>query len=327
MFGGIAIRNDCLYVAHDDSRARVSVLDLAARTRVFTIPVAPAGVRASCAGIAVSPMFTILVADPLARCVRIATPFGNVCAPVRGTDVEDPGHFPLSHDRRGVLAEPVAVATDARGAIYVASAGGPRVHSVQKFSHDGRFLGAFRAFGVPGEMFHSPRGIAVLRGDCARNCSTRVFVADTGNGSVHVFSSTGGFRQVFTTAIARGERSRPVAIAVGGGDELYILENGATADGEPLCELRRFSAGGEYRSTVIGGPALDAPVSLAVTLSGDYCILDRDGLRLRLFRAAGTMVADFSHFLAPETPADPTDHPDGGDLLENGSEQSYRRNP
>jgi ABC-type Fe3+/spermidine/putrescine transport system ATPase subunit/sugar lactone lactonase YvrE len=81
----------------------------------------------------------------------------------------------------GRFLYPVALAEDDDGCLYVCEYGSN--DRVQKFRADGEFLLAFGAFGSGPGQFQRPAGI-VWRGG-------RVYVADAGNGCVHVFGDSG----------------------------------------------------------------------------------------------------------------------------------------
>lgn len=281
MFGGLALQNDLLFIAHAHGTPRVSAVDTESLARELTIPVKPiARGIVTCAGIAVSRTFIIHVADPVRRAIHILSPFGRPQAPIVAKSTQQ---IPIAPDHRGELAEPVAVAVDDQGCIYTVSAGGARVYAVQKYARSGAYLGSFRAFGVPGETFASARGICSFR--------DRVFVADTGNACVHVYKTNGAFLQVFSTAVIHGERSAPVAMTTDASQNLWVLERGSRQ------ELRKFTMNGEYLKAVIGDGRIEAPTSVVVTDRGRIFILDQDGDRLRAFHEDGTQHADLMSVL------------------------------
>lgn len=296
MFGGLATQNDLLFVAHAHGTPRVSVVNAETFARELTIPIGAdrAGIVA-CAGLAISPTFVIHVADPISRAVHRISTFGQALPPIGGTARA----LPVAPDHRGELAEPVGVAADARGNIYTVSAGGARVYAVQKYSRSGTYLGAFRAFGVPGETFTSARSI------CSHD--ERIFVADTGNACVHVYKTNSQFLQVFSTAVGHGERSVPVAVTTDQFANLWILERG------DRHELRKFTFGGEFVETVLDGNSIDAPVSVAISQKGNIFILDQDGERLRAFSKTGSPLRDFADVVEEDV------------FIENPPRATYRR--
>jgi hypothetical protein len=274
VFGGIAFRNNQLFAAHGVGRASVALLDSATLANKNEFPLRDeSGGPFSASGIAVGPAFTIHVADPVGRAVRAYSIFGK---PLARFGAPPEPRFPVAADRRGVLAEPVAVDVDERGNVYVASAGGPRVHAIQKFTGEGRYLGSFRAFGCVGECFNSPRALVLSQ--------QLLYVADTGNGAIHIYQRSGRFRQVFSTAARHGERSSPVSIALEGTQQLLVLDRGDSH------ELRRFSRGGEYLGPALPDVVIEAPVAVAAGDHGILYIADRDGERLRAFHPGGARI-------------------------------------
>ncbi len=83
----------------------------------------------------------------------------------------------------GQLRNPLALAVDAAGNVYVVDAGNSRI---QKFSSAGAFITKWGSHGSGDGQFNSPRGIAV---DAAGN----VYVTDMANNRIQKFSPTGGF--------------------------------------------------------------------------------------------------------------------------------------
>ncbi|HKE00570.1 MAG TPA: hypothetical protein VKE69_06140 [Planctomycetota bacterium] len=280
MFGGLSIRSSWLFAAQGAGRGVVTIVDVETGEVVRRIPVCDEeGRRVFAGGLAVGPTFTIHVADPLRRVVRIYSLFGHAVGRIGEPHVS---RLPAP-DHRGGLAEPIAVAIDDAGALYVASAGGPRVYAVQKRARDGRYLGSFRSFGVAGETFSSPRAIAV-DGD-------RVFVVDSGNAAIQVFRRNGSFVHAFSTAAGPGERSLPVGLAVEHGGDLLVLERGDRPG------LRRFRQGGELREIVEVDGGIAGAVAVASASDGRFFALDHDGDRLRAFDARGALRADLSGVL------------------------------
>lgn len=284
MFGGLASRSGSIFVAHGGARGGVTVVDGGTFEVLRRLPLlGESGRPVLAAGIAVGPTFVIHVADSGARVVRSLSMFGTGAGRL---GEPSPRALPYPPDRRGLLAEPAAVAVDDSGSVYVTSVGGPRVYAVQKYARTGRFLGSFRSFGVAGETFSSPRGIAV-RDD-------RVWIADSGNGAVQVFRRNGAFRQAFSTAVRAGERSYPISIAVDPAGALLVLDRGDAPT------LRRFTAGGELLTTVLTRDQIDGPISVAAGDDGRILVLDHDGDRLRAFDPDGTPSADLTALLGRE---------------------------
>ncbi len=83
---------------------------------------------------------------------------------------------------------PLGVAVDESGNIYVAEYGN---HRIQKFDSEGNLLARWGTRGPGDGQFDHPRGVAV-------DGSGNVYVADTGNNRIQKFDSGGGF---LTTSI------------------------------------------------------------------------------------------------------------------------------
>ena len=122
----------------------------------------------------------------------------------------------------GQFQEPWGVAADAQGNVYVADTWN---HRVQKFSPDGDFLLQWGTFGdtkgapdgQPG-VFWGPRAIAF-------DSQGNVYVTDTGNKRVQVFTPEGQFvRQFGQVGAGDGQFEEPVGIAIDPSDNIYVAD-------------------------------------------------------------------------------------------------------
>jgi hypothetical protein len=109
--------------------------------------------------------------------------WGSHCELSTGESCVDPdGDGPLELGD-GQFNNPIGVAIDARGHVYVADTGNDRI---QKFDAKGKFLAKWGSCGNGNGQFHWPLGVAV-------DAKGNVYVADSDNHRIQVFDSDGSF--------------------------------------------------------------------------------------------------------------------------------------
>jgi DNA-binding beta-propeller fold protein YncE len=109
--------------------------------------------------------------------------------------------------------QPLALAFDAHGNLYVSDAGGT-IQRVHEFAPDGTLV---RDFGTTAGL-DFPNGIAV---DDAGN----VYVSDTNAGRLLVFGPTGAQVGVIGRGPAAGELGLPVGIAIDGSKRVFVVDS------------------------------------------------------------------------------------------------------
>jgi uncharacterized protein (TIGR03663 family) len=149
------------------------------------------------------------------------------------------GGVTFSQTDRGL--GPTGIAVGADGLIFVADTWG---HRIMVLDQDGRSVREFGAFGdtadaptaegQPGAFF-GPRAIAVT--------ADEIYVVDTGNERVQVFSLDGTFRRAWGGYGSEpGQFIEPVGIAIGPDDRIYVADSGNArisvfaTSGTPLAE-------------------------------------------------------------------------------------------
>jgi DNA-binding beta-propeller fold protein YncE len=134
-------------------------------------------------------------------------------------------------------ANGIVVGTD--GNVYVADTWN---HRIAVYSPDGVFLRAWGAFFDAADdpaasqtndsMFYGPRGLAAHDG--------RIYVTDTGNERVQVFTEDGTFVTMLgTPGDGDGQLREPVGIAVGPDGTIYVADS-------HNARIARFSAEGDW---------------------------------------------------------------------------------
>lgn len=142
------------------------------------------------------------------------------------------GHLLMTVGRKGQgqgeFIYPVGICTDPAENLYVCEYGGN--DRVQKFTREGRWVGAFGTFGTGPHQFQRPSGLTWHDG--------KVYVADAINNRVLVFTETGQFVSLLGAPSKPLVFELPYDIACGRDGALYIIEYGAG-------RLSRVSTSGE----------------------------------------------------------------------------------
>ena len=216
----------------------------------------------------------------------------------------------------GQMDCPCGVALDDIGNIFVADS---HNHRIQKFSADGQFLAIMDKAGLRSSMpvgiafnpvnkrlyvVDAGINITVLNSDLSVNYGTfgkfgiakgqlnkpyniacdangKVYVADTENHRVQIFSADGKFLKAIGKHGSRvGDLKKPVGIAVGRDGEIYVSE-------EENRRISVFSAEGQFMNSFgyskVKAKAFNGVRSLAVDRDGVVYVCDRENWRVLIF--------------------------------------------
>jgi ABC-type Fe3+ transport system permease subunit/DNA-binding beta-propeller fold protein YncE len=202
----------------------------------------------------------ILVLEPHYQRVNVFSPEGKLLAQW-GKHGTNAGEFML----------PRAVAVNSRGEVCVSEYG--VVERVQRFAPRGEKLldGFGHAGNGPGE-FNRPEGLGI-------DAQDRLYVADSCNHRIQVFSSDGKFLRTYGKAGAgKGELSYPYDICVDEAGRQYVCEFGNS-------RIQVFDANDRPIET-IGGPGAEPgkfsnPWSVALDSAGNLYVADSQNHRVQ----------------------------------------------
>ena len=281
MFGGLAVRKKILIHGYSDSKATIRLLDLdtgkVKRTWNFG-----RGKRswAEIGGISLDKDSNLYVADPEADIIRKFNLFGVSSGEI---GVEKPSGKRVYWDKKGVLHHPNDVALDEHGNIFICLGDRPLVHGVQCFDVQGKYKFSLRAFGEPLEEWGLPMGITVSR--------NQVYIADTFNQCIQVFSLDGAFKMVFGVALEKGEKSLPVDVGILPNGDILVLR------WKERPGILHFDSSGWFVRELVGPGKekgkLFSPGAIEVGEGGRIYVLDMSGERIQEFDEDGKLIRVF----------------------------------
>ena len=207
----------------------------------------------------------------------------------------------LPSEAPSVHSEPVALAVDSKGDIWVADTGSTN-YPIKKFSPDGSYLGALGTKGTAAGQFWSPAGIAI-------DSSDNIYVVDSNNFDVQKFSSSGTYLNGHST-IAPGDANTlyPLRVALDSAGNMYVADAslGTLAYDS---SVKKFNASFVFQTRIGAHSAsgavpgtFDAVAGLVVDASGAVYIADGSYDRILKF----TETAAPTPTPTPTPTADPT---------------------
>jgi len=167
----------------------------------------------------------------------------------------------------GRFFEPVDVATDSKGNVWVIDSQTRTANQLQEFNEAGEWL---RSTGSSGNgKLKTPWGVAV---DAANN----LWVADTGNNRIVEFNEKGEFLQTFGTNVNKTK-----------------VESGGTEAEKNLCTA---ASGNVCQAATAGNLAgqLKSPKGIALTSGGNVWVADTGNSRIEKFGPTGALINNVS---------------------------------
>lgn len=163
-------------------------------------------------GIAQSPSSGLLyVADTFNNRIQTFDADGNV-----------QGQWGTAGTGNGEFSFPRGIAIDAAGNVYVSDTDNDRV---QKFTAAGTYLLQWGTGGSGDGEFDAPNGLAIGPADDGAGMTEAVYVVDTGNGRVQVFSGDGAYLSQFgSTGSAAGQFLGPADVDIDGNGEIHVTD-------------------------------------------------------------------------------------------------------
>jgi ABC-type multidrug transport system ATPase subunit len=163
---------------------------------------------------------------------------------------------------------PVCVTQDPHGNFYVGEYGGN--DRVQKFSVDGKFLLQIGRCGTaPGE-FERASGVVWRDG--------LLYIADSFNNRIQVFTDAGEFRAVFGSPDQSVELGYPYALALGPQNDLFVIEYSTARVSR--FDLKTGRLLGRFGSPGRGEGQFATPWGLDVDSKGTILVADTDNRRI-----------------------------------------------
>jgi sugar lactone lactonase YvrE len=179
--------------------------------------------------------------------------------------------------REAQFKQPVGVAVDSRGFVYVADSGNNRI---QKFDRYGAFVTQWGKYGSGDGQFDNPVAVAT---DTFRN----VYVADSGNNRVQIFESDGTFISTLDGVGAGTASLFPMGVAVDPEGNIFIADSMSQ-------RILKFDIEGEHLTSWGSFGREDMPfdnlTAIAADAAGRVYAADSDRNRIQMFDGEGTIM-------------------------------------
>jgi RHS repeat-associated protein len=235
---------------------------------------------------------TSITADPsalkLTHTIKYEAATGNTIETntpaASGHDATVPPTYSLAFGSEGTtegkFKEPIAVAVDPSGNIWVTDSANNRV---QEFNAERKYIRQFGKEGVKEAEFKGMRGIAA-------NAAGDVYVTDYGNDRVQEFTPEGKWLRTFgKEGVNNGEFKEPTGIAVDSSGNVWIVDTGNN-------RIQEFNEKGEYLKAFGSKGAengkFQTPTDITIS-GGNLYVVDNVDNRVEEFSTAGSYLAQF----------------------------------
>ncbi len=268
-------------------------------------------------GVAVDSSGNVYVADNDNNRIRKVVPGGNVTT-FAGTTVTIGDNGPSTQAR---LDRPTGAAVDSAGNLFIADTGENRIRAVTPsgtittLAGNGQGGNAGNNGPASASVLNTPSGVAV-------DSSGKIYIADAGNGLVHIVNPATGIISIFagggqSASLYSGPGTGgdgglatsaslfyPGSVAVDGLGNVYITDFVASTNPTASFAIRRVTTDGKINTWAGGspntgfsgdnGPPLQAQFSANVTIAagpdGSLYIADGGNARIRKVNPAGTLI-------------------------------------
>ncbi len=251
-------------------------------------------------GVHLGPDGTIYVADRDNHRVRTISPQGQV-GTLAGSGTKG---YVDGAGSNASFASPEDMTVGGDGSVYVADSGNHRIRRVstkgEVSNYAGNGSGTWKDGVAGSSSFYNPQGIAVDK-------QGNVYVADTFNQRIRkIGSATNGVAGVVTTLAGSGtagfkegkgaaaQFNYPWGISVAANGVVYVADGNnhrvrrVAADGTVTTLAGDGSKG--YLDGAAASARFSTPADVFALATGDVAVVERDGNRVRLITASGTVV-------------------------------------
>jgi DNA-binding beta-propeller fold protein YncE len=184
----------------------------------------------------------------------------------------------------GLFDEPIGIAVDAAGNVYVAD-----MYNclIQKFTSAGAFITQWGGYGSGNGQFYFPEGVAV-------GPSGNVYVADMNNNLIQEFTPAGVFlAQWGGPGSGNGKFDNPSGIAVDSSGNVYVADTYNNL-------VQKFTSAGAYLiqwgGSGSGNGQFDYPEGVAVDSAGNVYVADPGNSRIQKFTSAGAFITQWGGY-------------------------------
>jgi len=199
----------------------------------------------------------------------------------------------------GSYTDPTGVTVASDGSIYVLDAGdGTSGMKVVQYGSDYSLVRQFGQGGHDDGSLYVPYGIAV-------GANGKVYVADTYQGRVAIYSADGTYLTQVDGFAAASDLQSPVGVAVDNNGNMYVSDNTAGVHNRVAV----FGSDGVYKRsfTIPDGANAAYPYGIAVTADGLLYVADPNNGQVDIVKTDGTFVSSFGTAAGDGHLSSPTD--------------------